>query len=107
MRSHTLNKEIVKFHKLQSAHSHAGATDTEPRSHFTEILVAALTMPVDAKIQIPQDAEGWELFPEVTGAKFCGRAMADQALKIVKLIQKMRQGEANAIETVEYYTGRI
>lgn len=102
-----LQGEIEQFKDLQRMLSHCGAMDSEPRNIFYDLMEQAVTAGEGTTIEIPQDAKGWELFAEITGAKSGGRSLARQARVVVDLIQNMTQAARVAKTTVEYFIGRI
>lgn len=76
-----------------------GASDTEPRAVFADILEAHLN---GLEPRIPDTAEGWQLYSDMRGAGLVAGILHDAAVLVV---DAMNRDHRAAMKAVEYFYG--
>lgn len=87
-----IKRAISEMYTLMEVFAKFGASDSEPRGIFRDILEDVLE---GREPHVPQTAEGWELFSDMYGAEQIALQLHDKA-RLVEFI-----GNANAREMRE------
>lgn len=88
---------IAGMYALMDRLSKFGASDTEPRGVFADILRAQADGE-DAKV--PSTAAGWQLFSDMTGADDAARRLHDEAVRVVEVANRNHRG---LVAALQYY----
>jgi hypothetical protein len=97
----TPNEAIAKVFEEMDEHSAYGASDTEPRAVFAQILSEQLA---GLDPYIPTTAEGWQLYSDMRGSACVAGKLAGAAASAVKAMNGDHRG---AVEAVRYYYGGL
>lgn len=97
---------VDDFYRTADRWAHTGASDTEPRGVFAQIVEDALE---ERDVKIPTKAwsakwgqGSWQLYSGVKGNGLAASALARSARKVVAEIEKDRDG---AIDVYRWYFG--
>ena len=97
----TFKEAADAWYALADKYAEFGASDTEPRAEFAQIVIdLAYDRPRYGKpIVVPTTVDGWQLFSEMKGNGMAAIALTRAARKVVKIGTEDRGA---AIRSAEY-----
>lgn len=83
----TFKEAADAWYALADKYSEFGASDTEPRAEFAQIVIdlAYDNARYGKPIEVPTTVSGWQLFSEMKGNGFAAIALTRAARKVVKI----------------------
>ena len=82
----TFKEAADAWYALADKYSEFGASDTEPRGEFAQIVIdLAYDKGRYGTIEVPTTVSGWQLFSEMKGNGFAAIALTRAARKVVKI----------------------
>lgn len=88
---------IGEMYELMGKYSAYGASDTEPRGEFADILHDHLE---GRDVTIPDTARGWQLFSSMAGADDVARILHDKAADVLRIANSDHRG---FVAAMRYY----
>lgn len=77
-----IKNAIAEMYDLMGRYSAYGASDTEPRAEFSDILRGQLE---GRDVTVPDTARGWQLFSDMAGADEVARILHDKAVDVLRI----------------------
>ena len=88
---------IAEMYALMGKYADFGASDTEPRGEFAQLLADHLDG-VDARV--PDTASAWQLFSDMDGADAAAQALHDKAVDVLRIANGDHR---SFVEAMRYY----
>lgn len=92
-----VKQAFKEMYALMERYAEFGASDTEPRAVFAEIMFAHRD---GEAVEVPETARGWQLFTDMEGVGWVASMLHDKAIEVRERANEDHRG---FIEAMRYY----
>lgn len=93
----TAREAIAEMYALMGEYAAFGASDSEPRAEFAELLHAQLD---GRDVDVPRTAREWQLFSDTPGAEAVARTLHAKAQDVMRIANSDHRG---FVDAMRYY----